>query len=97
MEKQGPFRITDLQAGDLLTIAGTSARFIYIGRMDHPLYPTLQLVIWWQWNRGYVLDAISAGQELPYPQLFRYDQESDTKALLKLALLTWQQSGGSLR
>lgn len=97
MDIEGTIRLADLLPGDMCNVAGSAERYVYLGKMDHPIFPQMQLVIWWQWDRGYVLDALSPLQVLPMTTLKRYPQNSDTIALLKVALLSWQQSGASLR
>lgn len=97
MELTGAIKLTDLQPGDICYVEGSNERYVFLSRQPHPLFPGLQMVLWWQWARGYNLDALSEGQELPMTRLYRYKNQSDVTQLLRLAILTWQQSGANLR
>jgi hypothetical protein len=90
-------KVSDLIPGDVLEHEGDHSLFVFVSKTDHPLFPNMQMVIWWQWNRGYVLDALSIHQELPFTSLSRYPDKADKDQVLRMALLTWQQSGMSLR
>ncbi len=88
--------LNELEPGDVLISEVDSAQYVFIGAMDHPIYEGLRLVMWWKWEKGYVLDALAPDQEVAMKRHFRYRQASDKKQLLSLAILTWQQSGASL-
>lgn len=90
-------KVRDLIPGDVLEHEGDHSLFVFIGTTDHPLFPKMKMVIWWQWNRGYVLDALDERQELPFIKMQRYPDKAGAEQVLRLALLTWQQSGMSLR
>jgi hypothetical protein len=97
MDMEGSFKLRELIPGDILQNEVDGDKYVFIGMMDHPLYPELQLVLWWKWEKGYVLDALSPAMRLPFSKLFRYPHASDVKQVMQLAILTWQQSGASLR
>jgi hypothetical protein len=55
----------DLLPGDLVVLGGQSA--VFITRTQHPIFPSLQLVIWKMpdgWDFEWSLDALSADQEV---------------------------------
>lgn len=64
-------RIMDLQPGDVfrmpdLGLGDGQKEGIFVGRLDHPLYGNLQLVLWRMADGTWHHDALSAFQELDH-------------------------------
>jgi len=55
-------RVCDLVGGDVVDIGGRTGTFI--GRSDHPRYPSLALVVWRLDNGTVSFDALSYQQEV---------------------------------
>lgn len=55
-------RVIDLLPGDLVTVDHESA--VYIAQARHPLWPSLQLVIWRMENGSWSHDALSPAQDV---------------------------------
>jgi hypothetical protein len=98
MEREGEIRLSELKPGDILRPADNSGQFVFIGTLPHPLVVDCLMVIWWSWGRGYLLEETNSSEDvLPYTKLFRYDKASDSNAVLKLSINTWQMSGRHVR
>lgn len=63
-------RVRDLIPGDLVTLPATGDSAVFLCQTKHPIWPHLQLVIWWV-NEGMMnaeafwsFDALLADQEI---------------------------------
>lgn len=81
-------KVCDLVPGDRFQdAAGTAA--IFVARTRHPLYSSLQLVIWWmEADRRYMLDALDLRQHLGMSLV---SSIHDRHANLRKAILEAQQ------
>lgn len=61
----GTMRVCDLLPGDLVFQKGMPGLdAIFVARIDHPLYPGLQLVVWWLANGTWSHDALADVQDV---------------------------------
>jgi hypothetical protein len=82
------FRVQDLTPGDRWT-SDTFGDTIFITKAPHPLFPELDLVVWWMIGpKKYSFDALRHTQELPGGRL----DQTDRKANLRIALIEAQQA-----
>ena len=57
-------RVCELVVGDVVSLPGTDRSGTFLGRSDHPKYPTLQAAVWRMENGEWFIDALSALQEV---------------------------------
>jgi hypothetical protein len=82
------YRVQDLTPGDRWDNAAFGDA-IFITKAPHPLFPELELVVWWLiQQKRYSFDALRHTQELPGGRL----DQTDRKANLRIALLEAQQA-----
>lgn len=63
-------RVQDLVPGDRVRMKGGNSTAIFVARTRHPLYNTLQLVIWWlETDQRWSFDALDLRQHLPMTTL----------------------------
>lgn len=75
-------RVIDLQPGDRVTDESHTESATFLTQSRHPLYPTLQLVVWWLHSDArWSFDALSPVQyvgELDTPYgTFTHDQRQE--------------------